>query len=328
MCVVYVMSHGAFVRKIGERILIGKSDGTHKSLPVQQIDAVVIGYHGTITTQAVYTLMEHGIPLVYVGFSGRIQGVLGPLPPTIRQSLQQWNYFTRNPQRNLLIRSVLLIKLKNQEEIIKICAKSRCHDKLVPISKSIHRYAKKIQMACDVEELRGIEGMASRIYFEAVPYLLISDKWKWHGRNRRPPKDPVNALLSYGYTFLEREVRIAVAGSGLDCRIGFFHSNDGRKDSLIYDLMELFRPNIIDRFIFRSLNLKIFSPDDFDITPDGCLLTKNARDVWIYQYEKYMQTSISYCGNETPRNFIRLQVENFAAHIFAASDSIEQDGII
>ena len=189
------------------------------------------------------------------------------------------------------------------------------------LAKQIARYAKRISQTDDIEVLRGLEGIATRTYFQAVPFMVDTDLWPWNGRNRRPPKDPLNAMLSYGYTFLEREVRVAIAGAGMDCRLGFFHSNTGTRDSLVFDFMELFRPNVIDRFVFRAVNLKIFSPEQFETLADGCRFTEEARKVWIYQYEKYMQVISKSCQDQTPREWIRSQIEDFARHLFTASDT-------
>lgn len=322
MSVLYVLSPGSYLRKIGERLLIGTKDGRHKSLPVQQIEQVVASRNGHITAQAIFALLEHRIPLVYVDRLGHIAGVLGPLPATLQRSRCQWTYFSAGPQQILLIRNLLAVKLQNQQQLLKTYAKSKQREELSRLVREIQRYGKKVQIAADVEELRGLEGMAARTYFQAVPLLVDAARWPWQGRNRRPPKDPLNSMLSFGYTFLEREVRIAIAGAGLDCRFGFFHSNDGRKDSLVFDLMELFRTNVIDRFVFRSANLKIFSPEQFQTNADGCRFKKEYLSLWIEQYEKYMHTSFACFEDRSPRQWIRVQVEDFAKHLFTASDVI------
>lgn len=325
MSVLYVLSAGSYLRKIGQRLLIGTADGRHKSLPVQNIEEVVLSRHSKITSEAVYALLEHNVPIVYVDFLGHVLGVLGNLPCTMQRSLCQLTYFSQLPQRIMLIRTILSVKLQNQEQLLKSYAKSKNHDELTRLARQIRTYARKLPEADEVEELRGLEGMASRVYFQAVPLIIDTEIWPWQGRNRRPPKDPLNAMLSYGYSFLEREVRIAIAGAGMDCRFGFFHSNNGRKDSLVFDLMELFRTNIIDRFVFRSVNLKIFSPEQFETLADGCRFREEGRHVWIYQYEKYMQVLAKSCSDETPREWIRSQVEDFAQHLFMATDVCSEE---
>ena len=321
MSVLYLLSTGSYLRKIKDRLLIGRADGSHKSLPIQNVEQIVLNKGGKITPEAVYALLEHRIPIIYVDFLGHVVGVLGNLPCSLQRSLCQMQYFSQEPQQILLIRSILAVKLENQQSLLKSYAKSKYHDELLKLAKQIARYAKRISQTDDIEVLRGLEGIATRTYFQAVPFMVDTDLWPWNGRNRRPPKDPLNAMLSYGYTFLEREVRVAIAGAGMDCRLGFFHSNTGTRDSLVFDFMELIRPNVIDRFVFRAVNLKIFSPEQFETLADGCRFTEEARKVWIYQYEKYMQVISKSCQDQTPREWIRSQIEDFARHLFTASDT-------
>ncbi|MFR5650820.1 MAG: CRISPR-associated endonuclease Cas1 [Veillonella parvula] len=98
-----------------------------------------------------------------------------------------------------------------------------------------------------------MEGLASRTYFSVLGHVL-SEPWEFSGRRRHPSPDPVNAILSYGYSFLEREVRAYLLTAGLDVRIGVLHSTNNRKDSLVYDVMDIFRQDIIDRFVLKLLN--------------------------------------------------------------------------
>lgn len=325
MSVLYLLGSESSLRKVGERLLLAAKDGTHQSIPTQHVEHVVIGPKGHITTQAVYALLAHQVPIVYVNSLGHIQGVLGCQTSTIGQELCQIRLFSDEAMQLLLSRAMITTKLMNQENLLKSHGKNAHHDELYGLAKEITAYVKKLPQAQSLDELRGLEGMASRIYFRGVPYILRRDTWTWNGRNRRPPKDPINAMLSFGYAFLEREVRIAVAGSGMDCRIGFLHANNGRKDSLIFDLMEQFRTTISDRFVFRTANLGVLSPEDFDVTPDGCLLSEAARRTWIQQYEKYMHVPTSFCKGLAPRDWIRTQVKDFADHLFhhiAAEDVV------
>ena len=154
--------------------------------------------------------------------------------------------------------------------------------------------------------------MASRRYFDGFPYILPGEAWEWNGRNRRPPKDPVNSLLSLGYTMLEQEVRIGIAGSGFDPRIGFLHSSDGRKDSLVFDLMELFRQSVIDHLVLSLLNYGTFQPGDFLQRDGGCFLTDEARRCWYQRYEEYLQKEQQEYAGLSARQFIRHEIAAFA----------------
>ena len=122
----------------------------------------------------------------------------------------------------------------------------------------------------------------------------------------------MNALLNYGYAFLEREVRIVIAAVNLDARIGFFHSNDGRKDALVFDLMELFRQPVIDRFVLNILNRRMIAPEDFDKTKEDCRLKFEAQKVWCTRYEEYMAKKYREYSDKNTRDVIFERIKSFA----------------
>ena len=139
-----------------------------------------------------------------------------------------------------------------------------------------------------IEKLMGIEGVAAKAYFDTFAILLSGSAFKWNGRHKRPAPDPVNAMLSFGYAMLEKDVRRAVATAGLASSIGFLHELNYRKDSLVYDLLEVFRPTIIDKLVLRCISLKMFAESDFIISEGKCLFEEDAKKRFIYEYENYV----------------------------------------
>lgn len=129
--------------------------------------------------------------------------------------------------------------------------------------------------------------------------------------------------MSYGYAFLEREVRLALLAAGLEAQIGFFHANDGRRESLVLDLMEPFRPVVIDRFVLKLLNRGQFRPEDFDGNEqDGFHLKPQARRHWIEVYEGYMQHPCQEYEGRSPREQLIADIRAFAAEIFRNARSV------
>ena len=143
-----------------------------------------------------------------------------------------------------------------------------------------------------------------------IRLILDQTLWEWKGRSQHPGKDPVNALLNFGYAFLEREVRVSALMCGLDLRIGFFHANDGRKDALVFDLMEMFRQPVIDRLVLSLFNLKVMKPDDFERSKEECRLTDEARLTWCTRYGEYKEY-----GGKSPRDMILDRVRRFSTCI-------------
>lgn len=148
--------------------------------------------------------------------------------------------------------------------------------------------AKLAEGSKSIEKLMGIEGVAAKAYFDTFAILLSGSAFKWNGRHKRPATDPVNAMLSFGYSMLEKDVRRAIATAGLASSIGFLHELNYRKDSLVYDLMEIFRPTIIDKLVLRCISLKMFAESDFVISDGKCLFEEDAKKRFIAEYENYV----------------------------------------
>ena len=314
MCVVYLLSPQTKLKCVGSRLEVEKEGKKLYSLLTDEVECVVQGKLAQITTPALYELMERGVSIFYVDGRGRQLGHLYGSDSWQRSRLQ-YECFEQSGLE--LAREIVGRKIEGQRNLLRAYAKSNKDLELAHFADKLKMYRKKLPLAQSVDELMGWEGIASRTYFSAYPLLLDTSLWPWQGRNRRPPKEPVNALLSYGYAFLEREVRLAVLGARLDVRIGFLHSNNGRKDSLAYDLMEPFRQQVIDRLVLKSLNLKQFRPSEFIHDEElGCRLTDPARKKFIGIYETYMDKQNQAHEGLSPREWVALQIGEFAKEVF------------
>ncbi|MDH2998904.1 CRISPR-associated protein Cas1 [Pasteurellaceae bacterium LFhippo2] len=157
-------------------------------------------------------------------------------------------------------------------------------EKLTQFNQLIH----KIQNQRSLASLRGIEGKAGAIYFECLADILPSEL-KFDGRNRRPPRDPFNSLLSLGYTLLHAESVNALYAAGLDPYISFYHAVDFGRESLACDVMEPIRP-LFDQWLTTAFEQQLFKIDDFSYTNEGCLLNKAGRVVFYSEFEKIAET--------------------------------------
>lgn len=146
----------------------------------------------------------------------------------------------------------------------------------------------KAMYCTDVNELRGIEGSAGRIYYDIFDkFILVPDEHlHFSGRNRRPPKDCCNALLSYVYTMLMVDYISAIESSGLDPYVGFMHGDRSGKPSLALDMMEELRPAVADRFALKLINLRQINADMFEENGDGILLNKEGRNIVFREWNK------------------------------------------
>lgn len=313
MGVLYLLSEGSSARKAGPRIVVEKNSEIIGRLPIRSIDGVVIGRNAQVSTQAVFELMEQRIPIFYIDGRGKILGSFINEKLSATRLLRQLEIF-RDPERQLeLSREIISEKISNQRDLLKRYEKTIGADKLERTTKKLKQTADNLRGTKTLDEIRGMEGIASKFYFATFSDLLDQTRWKWKERSQHPAHDPINALLNYGYAFLEREVRVAAALAGMDARIGFFHSNDGRKDSLIFDLMEFFRQPVIDRFVLSLLNKKMIQPDNFVTVDDECRLTDGGRIIFCNRYEEYMAKNYREYGDKNSRDLIVERVKKFSA---------------
>lgn len=323
MCVLYLLSPGTKLRQDGGRLVLEKDGERLRSLHPQEVECVVQSRRASVTTPVIYILLEQGASIFFVDGRGSLVGQLGGAAKSFSRSRCQYEAFADEAVCLALAREVVSRKLTGQRRLLLNYAKTHHDLELARLAEEIKRYCSRLGYAGNAEELRGLEGIASRRYFEGFPHILDSRIWQWQGRSRRPPRDGVNALLSYGYAFLEREVRLALLAAGLEAHMGFFHTSDGRRESLVLDLMEPFRPVIIDRFTLKLLNRGQFRPEDFDGNEkDGFHLKPEARRRWIGLYEEYMQHPSQEYEGRSPREQLIADIRAFAAEIFRNARSV------
>ena len=311
MSVIYLLSEGVKAQLSAGRIIATKQKETLWSIPLRDVESLVVGRTAQVTTQAVYAIIEQGGFIFYVDRNGKIYGTLGDEKISLHRLRNQMQYF-ENPQIQLaLAKYVVEKKIRSQKNLLRSYGKSNPSPKLKEAVQAIGNDISKVRNAETVESLLGLEGQAAREYFGVYGHLISAVGFQWFGRHKHPAPDPVNALLSFGYFFLEREVRIALAAFGADTRIGFFHSNNGRKDSLVYDLMELFRAAVSDRLVLKLLNLGRIKPEDFVQIDNRSFLSPEGKKKWCRYYEEYMQTGVKEYGGVTPRELIRNQLQVF-----------------
>lgn len=186
---------------------------------------------------------------------------------------------------------------------------------LTHATKMLAEHRARLSRAPNIGSLRGIEGSAAACYFNGLK-AVVPDSLEFKGRNRRPPKDPFNALLSLTYTLAHAELVIALYGAGFDPYVGFYHMLDFGRESLASDLLEAVRP-LADRFCLQLVRKQTLVKDHFSTTASGCLLGKAGRARYYAAYEGY---------SEVLRAGIQAEVERLAERIGRAIESPAFDG--
>lgn len=325
MAYLYITEQNSCLRKTGDRLLVKKEDETLLDVQCHKIDGVLVFGNVQITTQALHELMEHNIELAILTRTGRLVGQLtSPATKNIELRLVQFRKYDDPVFCLSYAKSLVAAKIANSRDIVTAHARNYPNPLLNEVAEELSRSQATAIQVGSMETLRGIEGTAARTYFSALSAMIRTDL-AFDGRHKRPPTDPVNALLSLGYTMLFNEIASLLDGLGFDPYLGFFHAVDYGRASLAADLMEPFRAPLTDRFTLNLLNLKMFTGADFKQNPNGATvyLRSEALKRYFIEYESFMNREspkLAERGGPTLRACLRRQAENLAATLREGRD--------
>lgn len=296
MSILYITQQGAVLGKTSERLTLKVEKKVVAEVPIIKVSQVVIFGHVMITSGTLNLLMRHGIEVCYLTQYG---GYVGRTEPEMSKNgilrLDQYRAAV-NPKRRIgLARSVVTGKLANLRGILLEKAPKDAKIEAKQVVKQIKSAEKGAQRAKRLEQVRAYEGTGSAAYFSAFGLMIKNPDFSFSTRTRRPPTDPVNAMLSFGYTLLANDMRTAVNVVGLDPYIGFLHAEEYGRPSLPLDLMEEFRPLIVDTMVLAILNQGLLKPDAFsEPTEEGCRMTNEGRKLFLEQYEQRRATEFTH----------------------------------
>jgi CRISPR-associated protein Cas1 len=291
--VLVVQTPGAQIGQRGDELLVSVKGEDVRKLPGQQVRAIYCYGAVQMTAQAVSTCLELGIDVSYFSPAGRFLGMLGGLPASgVDARRGQYRLFEMPGVRLQLAREVIRAKIHNQR--VMLMRNGDVPDRVTSLMAS---FRDSTESARDLTALLGIEGSAAALYFEQFESMLKQrDDWKfdWRGRNRRPPRDPVNALLSLGYSMLAKELTGVCYSVGLDPFLGFMHQPRYGRPALALDLMEEFRPLIADSVAISLINRGELGPEDFIKSANGMFLTDKGRRPFWEGWFRRLDTEVSH----------------------------------
>jgi CRISPR-associated protein Cas1 len=271
----YVREQGAVVRKRDERLVVTKRQDTIATIQLHDLDQLVIVGNVQLTTQAVALLLQRNIDVVFMSIFGRIRGhLVGDTSKYAELRVRQLQVMSDEALSLPLARQMVMGKLTHQRALLERAGGNRMvrmdsagrvsgiGSKLAQAARGIGEMAARAYSAENAESLLGYEGKAGAYYWEGFRELLQQDMG-FHVRAYRPPTDPVNALLSFGYALLQKDVSAAVGLVGMDAYLGFFHVIHYGRPSLVLDLMEEFRPMVVDAVVLSLVNTGKIGLRDF-----------------------------------------------------------------
>jgi CRISP-associated protein Cas1 len=292
--ILVVQNPRAYIGRKGGELTVSLEQETVSRHPLEQLQAVYLYGAVQISTQALHGCLERSISVAYFSPAGRFIGMTGGLPASGTDARRgQYRLHEEAGLRAKLAARILSAKIHNQRVML-----MRNGDApkavLVRLASLRDEAADRVR---SLEILRGIEGMAAALYFEWFGTMLKGtafENFDFNGRNRRPPKDPVNALLSQGYSILAKELTGICHAVGLDPFLGFLHQPRYGRPALALDLMEEFRPLIADSVAISLLNRREVDVGDFVCTTRGTFLGNEGRRQFWRAWFRRMDTDVSH----------------------------------
>jgi CRISPR-associated protein Cas1 len=295
----YLNSQGFRVGKSGAVLQVKDKEKVVREVRLGEINQVSLMGNVQISTQAVQALCESGVPVCYFSMGGWFYG--------ITMGMNQKNVFLRRSQFRLsdvesfarsLARELVAGKIRNQRTLLQ---RNHVEPKKSTLA-GLKEMADRAEGAWSLEELLGIEGNAARLYFGDFAGMIKPDegestadlRFDFEGRNRRPPRDPVNALLSLAYSLLAKDLTVAAYAVGFDPYIGFYHQPRYGRPALALDLMEPFRPLIADSAVLTAVNTGMVTARDFVRVGGSVALTAAGRKGFFRAYELRMDTLVTH----------------------------------
>lgn len=313
MAILYITQQGAVLHKSGNQVIVKKDRDVIQEIPIVQLDEVVIFGNGHITTQAIGYLLHKNIPVSFLSSQGKYRGKLQPRYAKDTHIRQQQYTVAGNPQRCLeLAKCFVRGKLTNS---LRFCQRQRTRNANVKSAmRSSRQILGNLEDANNLETLLGHEGAGSSAHYRAFRQFLLHD-WGFTTRQFRPPPDPINAMLSLGYTLLHNHIYTFINVVGFDPYCGYFHQPRHGHAALASDLMEEFRPIIVDGYVLSLINNNRLRAEDFNQTRKGIRFTKEALNRFLIGYYGRMQQTFQHPTRNEKTNYLRcieLQVRHLA----------------
>ncbi|MBN1381233.1 MAG: type I-C CRISPR-associated endonuclease Cas1 [Deltaproteobacteria bacterium] len=298
----FVTTQGAYLAKEGETIVVRVDREVRLRLPVHTIGGIVCFGNVSCSPFLMGFCAQNGVGMSFLSEYGRfLARVQGPVSGNVLLRREQYRRADDPKFSADVAKEILTGKIANSRTVLQRALRDHgdkiATDDVGIAVKRLSNYLETLNQNQSLDVLRGCEGDAAHIYFNVFDHLIVAqkDNFSFEERNRRPPLDNVNALLSFIYTILMHDVRSALESVGLDPAVGFLHRDRSGRPGLALDMMEEFRPFIADRLALSLINLKQVQGKGFDKTESGAVMMKDdTRKTLLVAYQERKQEEIMH----------------------------------
>ena len=294
---VYVQSFRGKVAKEGERLAIKRDDGETTYAKLGETSQLVVMGNVYVTTPAIQELMRRNIPITWQSHGGWFMGhTIGTGHANVELRTAQYRGSFDEQTCLRLARGWVQAKIRNSRTLLRRNWRSK--EDVRPVLTDLSRLADRAGRTRNMATLLGVEGAAAARYFQSFTSVLTpgddAGLFEMNNRNRRPPTDPVNALFSFGYAMLTRALVVVLSAVGFDPYRGFYHQPRYGRPALALDMMEPFRPLLVDSAVVMAINNGEIRPTDFVRTPLGVNLSASGRKRFIAVFERRLSQQVTH----------------------------------
>lgn len=298
----FVTTDGAYLKKDGQAVVVRIEKENRLRLPLHNLDGIVCFGHIGCSPALMAACAEANVSISFLNQYGGFQAaVVGFSPGNVLLRREQYRQADSDEQSLAIAKNFVSGKITNCRSVLMRAARDtkneRSRIELRQRAKQLGFDIRFTQTAKTLDQLRGIEGEAASKYFSAFNEMISDgvNGFQLTGRSRRPPLDPINALLSFLYSMLTHDARSACEATGLDAAVGFLHRDRPGRPGLSLDLIEEFRGFIVDRLVLSLINRKQIKESDFEVTDSGAVLLKEKpRKKVLAAYQNRKQDTITH----------------------------------
>lgn len=322
----FVQTQGAYLRLDHETLKLEVEREIKLQAPLHHLGGMVLFGNVLVSPFLLHRFATDGRSVVWLSSTGKFKGRLaGPTSGNVLLRRAQYEALSDSQRTYGIARSIVAGKVRNTRAIVQRSAREADLDEdrtvLQEVSQELGSVLKSLGRVDDLTEIRGLEGQAGRVYFDSLSYMVRGDReeYAFNGRNRRPPRDRINALLSFVYALVLSDCVSACEGVGLDPQFGYLHALRSGRPSLALDLMEELRPILADRLVLSLVNRRQLRATDFDEREGGAVQLNDAgRKTVIVAYQKRKQEEVEHplLGQKVPIGLVpHVQARLLARHL-------------
>jgi len=321
MQTLYVSMQGCYVGLAAEQLVVKQGQTVLQEVQLPLLEQVLIFGKSQVTTQAIRECLRRDIPIAYLSRMGFCYGRVMAIARGYRQ-LGRYQQSLSLMERLLMARQMVRAKILNGRTLLMRQARSRSIDGLADVVQRLEYFAERALLMADVESLLGVEGAAAAVYFGGFALCLGRQDFVFGGRVKRPPSNPVNAMLSFGYMVLWNHLLSLIELQGLDPYFAFLHQDSERHPALASDAIEEFRAPIVDSLVLYLINNGTMDAvNDFEFRDSGCFLNESGRRKLLGGFLRRMEEMVKNdAGVDVPRwDLLMAQVRAIKGYVYNPS---------